>query len=128
MPTTKVTDANTMQMTAEKNKPVNKTFTGNETEWRPPPPPRPGNRTRPKKQTKMQQATTEICCESSKDPLSLSRMGNTKHTERGKGLSVRVGSFGWRNDLPFPVSTSGWGRSRDSDRTHIIQPDLNGGT
>lgn len=60
-------------------------------------------------------------------------MRNTKHThgeetQAWQGLSGKVGSFGRRNDLPFPVSTSGWGGGRDSDRTHIIQPDLNGGT
>lgn len=119
-----------MQMTAENNsKPVNNACRGNEAEWSPHPSQKTAQDQRNKQ--KMQQATTKkkTCRESSKDPHFLSSMGNMKHTQREeKGLSGRGGSFGWRNDLPFPVSTSGWGGGRDSDRTHIIQPDLNGGT
>lgn len=54
--------------------------------------------------------------------------GKVKHTQKEVGVFGGRDSVGWRDDLPFPVSTSGWGGGRDSDRTHIIQPDLNGGT
>lgn len=124
MPITKITDAQHHADDCRKKKEaVNEACTRNETEWS-----LPNTQKTAQDKTKMQQATTKLCCQSSKDPHFWSNMGNMKHTERGKGLSGRVGSFGWRNDLPFPVSTSGWGGGRDSDRTHIIQPDLNGGT
>lgn len=81
---------NTMHMTAEKSKPVNNAYTGMKLSGVLPT--HPKNCTRPKKQTKMQQATTEICCESSKDPHFLSNMGNIKHTQREE--RVLVGEWG----------------------------------
>lgn len=84
---------NTMQMTAENkqtSKSVNNADTGNESERSPPRPQK--NCTRSKKQTKMQQATTKICCESNKDPHFLRYMENIKQTQREK--RVLVGEWG----------------------------------
>lgn len=61
-------------------------------------------------------------------PKPWSHMGKHTQTEERVWTWERGGAFDWRDDLPFPVSTSGWCGGRDSDRTHIIQPDLNGGT
>jgi len=42
----------------------------------------------------------------------------------GGGGETKAGSL---DDLPFPSSASGWCRCWDSDCTHIIQFDLDGG-
>lgn len=54
--------------------------------------PNPPKKLHKTKETKMQQATTKICCESSKDPPCLSSMGNIKHTQREE--RVLVGEWG----------------------------------
>lgn len=56
-----------------------------------PTPPKKLHKTK-KEKPKMQQATTEICSKSSKDPHFFDNMGNIKHTQREE--RVLVGEWG----------------------------------